>query len=432
MRASCRFAGTILQFALITFSWSAAADGRQDCERIFDRVPKNTVDVTDRSQELLKYGHLICSSEWKRLSDVQQSHQSMSLSILSYIGLDTNEASASSKFSEWKKANCDNTDLKKEVHTDLVTKQSFVSDLVYHAYETCVAQRATNNAATCAFIPTASAENGFLFVYFSPNTGKGETVLNAPITLTNGIWENKERTLPKTTQIRQRENFFPITRTDTTKGDFLRVSLEGSPGDCSVEIPPWPTFTATVTLKVFYTQAAHERTAPAEAKWTSDSPGPSFFCLKEEAARKTLKWTDDKEPIDFDISDPHTDLKGWGKVSVPLYKNEIDKRCWFFGSAASSDGTYTLQVNGVRKRLLGKFERVLTSRGEPLVVRVADTTLPSDAMPGSKPSFEYEIAISEQRGDVSRPVVKLTNDSPADRGYRSSIDSTGTILLMYQ
>lgn len=129
-------------------------------------------------------------------------------------------------FPQWKKTNCDNTQLKKEIYNDLVQKQSFVSDLVYKAYETCITQRAAANAASCAFIPTASAKDGFLFVFFSPNDRRSETTLNGPVTLTNGLWENGTKVLPQSTKIRRSDNYFQIKRTDITKGDFFRVSLQ--------------------------------------------------------------------------------------------------------------------------------------------------------------------------------------------------------------
>jgi hypothetical protein len=66
------------------------------------------------------------------------------------------------------------------------------------------------------------------------------------------------------------------------------------------------------------------------------------------------------------------------------------------------------------------------------VFKIVDWTPPADALPGSKPTFEYKIAISEQRGEEARPVLELGDDNPAAGGYRSSIDSKAVVILTFQ
>ncbi|MGB6175076.1 MAG: hypothetical protein WBF43_01765, partial [Methylocella sp.] len=216
-------------------------------------------------------------------------------------------------------------------------------------------------------------------------------------------------------------------------------SVKNYPGDCAVEVPAWPTFNAKLKLTGYYIQAAQGRTSNFPVKWNADiGGGPSWICLAEDSARKTLNWND-KDPIDYAISDPHFDVKnvGFGRtVAVPLYYNRIDKKCGYFGpeygNRGNNEGTYNFQVNGTRKHALGTFTEINTSRGEPIVFKIADWTLPADALPGSKLSFEYKLFISEQRGDVAWPVVELRDDNPAAGGYRSSIDSNGVVILTYQ
>jgi hypothetical protein len=160
--------------------------------------------------------------------------------------------------------------------------------------------------------------------------------------------------------------------------------------------------------------------------------GPSFICLPEDVARQTLKWSD-KTPMDFTISNPTFDLRSTlFSTAVPIYYNRVDKKCGYFGPLEASKGTYSFDVSGTRKQSLGTFTKINTSRGEPIVFKIADWTLPRDAAPGSQLTFEYKISISEQRDDVARPVVDLGNDNPAARGYRSSIDANGVVILTYQ
>jgi hypothetical protein len=428
-----------VQLAAIFLAWSAIADPQQECASIFDKAPKNTTDITDRSRELLTYGRSICSSSWKTLSDVQNSHQALSLSVLDYIGLTSNNSDATNRFENWKKENCDKTDLKQSIFADLVVKQSFTSDLVYKAYQTCITQRANSNAATCSFVPTTSKDAGFLFVYFAPNAAETETTLEQPITLHNGTWDGGTNVLPNSTTIRLRENFFALKRSDITKGDFFSVSLKGYPGACAVQIPPWPTFNATLSLNVYYTQEAIVRTRNFPINWNAQvGMGPSWLCVDNNQARATLGWND-QDPFDYHITDPQFNVTYTipGLPIAPPRPNPIvysyvDKTCGYFGPRFPGGGTYSFLVTGERRRLLGTFNKVAVSHGEPMTFKIQDWVLPNDAAPGSKITFEYKIQISEQRDNIASPVITVSSDHPAERGYQSSIDSAGVVTLTYQ
>lgn len=80
--------------------------------------------------------------------------------------------------------------------------------------------------------------------------------------------------------------------------------------------------------------------------------GPSWICLAEDAARKTLNWND-KDPIDYRISDAYFDVKRWGQFPVPLRYNRIDKTCGYFGTeGGGATGTYNFSSCWYAKALI--------------------------------------------------------------------------------
>lgn len=431
-----RFLGGVFTAACIIFPLATNAQ-QPPCAHVLQNAPRNATEVTDRGRQLLKYGRTICSSEWRSFSDARQSKQDLSLSLLEELGLTSNDTAARQTFEEWKRTHCDQTNLKQSIYNDLVSKQSYVSDLVYRAYEACIIHSSSQNAMTCSYVPANSDGDGFLLVMFRPNRDETSASLADPIVLQNGVWTiltPHSPTLPAGHPITLRENYFPIKRTDLTKGEFLRVSLRNYPGQCAVDIPPWPTFTATLKLRVYYTQKATGRTANFSVEWTGNSGrGPIWICVDQKQAGNALSWNEGA--FDYRISDHIFSLTGttfpsFGTVDLDYYS--LDKTCGHFAAKALAKGAYSFLVTGTRRTVVAEPTKVLSSKGEPLFFKIEDWKLPQDAAPGSKLTFDYSLQISERRGSTSSPVISLSTDEPSNGRYKSSIDSAGIVTLAYE
>jgi hypothetical protein len=419
------------------------------CLGVFQYAPRVVTDTTNKYSAFLNFGHTLCSSSWETIQSSANSNSDLGIALFNIIGISGSNSDAEQKYTAWQQANCQSTELKSDIREEFNQKQSYVSQQVYASYKACLEEANKQTGVICQYIPTNDAHRGWLYIDFTPTElATRSAPLEQPIALAHGVWgvTPQSTTLPASTLIKRGNNYFPIILSDICAGDTLTVSVKGYVGECAVEIPPWPSFTATMKETASYTQIRTARIAPKQRVYDPGRGyGPDFFCAFEDDARKALNWP--TGPFEYISTAPQAQAvvqqpfgRNVTKDLASFKYNQMDTKCGYFGIGPQVNAviTYSFQVVGTRTVSLTTFTPTQSSEpnsryGNMLTFAAGSWSLPADAAPGTTLSFAYDIDISENTGaSPPPPPIHLSNTAPAAGGFRSSIDLGGLVTVVRQ